>query len=162
MIARKIGGSQRFGGSSSLSVECDCSSGPLLLTGGLLVRVQPEEPIFSIICGGRIFRPIFTLPFPRPFHAGFSLALESSRMLGHRRSLFMLIFSQPVHVQYDPVGEGHESVFTPPLRRSEPRQNSRRSRRQTNPLLTVAKRIVQTRRTTFSKGRRSTGVSNRF
>ena len=39
--------------------------GAVLLTGGLLVRVQPEEPIFSIICGRPPFRLIFTLPFWR-------------------------------------------------------------------------------------------------
>src|SRR5882762_3276891 len=34
-------------GSSSLSVDPDCASVSLLLTGGLLVRVQPEEPPFQ-------------------------------------------------------------------------------------------------------------------
>src|SRR5262245_55919171 len=42
-----------------------------LLTGELLVRVQPEEPILSRICGRWIFRPIFTLPFSKPISRGF-------------------------------------------------------------------------------------------
>ena len=48
-----------------------------LLTGGLLVRVQPEEPLLSIIYGRRIFRPIFTLPFCERISRGFFV---SSRM----------------------------------------------------------------------------------
>ena len=42
-----------------------------LLTGGLLVRVQPEEPVLSRIYGHSIFRPIFTLPFSEPISCGF-------------------------------------------------------------------------------------------
>jgi hypothetical protein len=42
-----------------------------LLTGGVLVRIQPEEPFFSTICGRRIFRLIFTLPFFEPISCGF-------------------------------------------------------------------------------------------
>ena len=35
------------------------------------VRVQPEEPVFSRICGHSIFRPIFTLPFSESISCGF-------------------------------------------------------------------------------------------
>ena len=45
-------------GSSSSSVDRDGTSEPQLLTGGLLVRVQPEEPVFSnklteVVCDRR-------------------------------------------------------------------------------------------------------------
>jgi len=39
--------------------------------------------------------------------------MEATRMLAHRRSRFMLISSQSVHVQYDPVGEGHDCQNQP-------------------------------------------------
>jgi hypothetical protein len=50
--------------------------------------------------------------FRAQFHAGFSSLLERTRMVAHRRSRFILISSQPVHVQHDPVGESRETVFT--------------------------------------------------
>jgi hypothetical protein len=43
-------------GSSSLFVDADGASGPLLLTGGLLVRVQPEEPLFATSIDTRLTR----------------------------------------------------------------------------------------------------------
>ena len=42
----------------------------MLLTGGLLVRIQPEEPIFATTCERLTFRRI-TLPFLEPISCGF-------------------------------------------------------------------------------------------
>jgi hypothetical protein len=47
-----------------------------LLTGGLLVRVQPEEPIKSTSYGQRMFLLIFTLPFFEPISCGFFVSAE--------------------------------------------------------------------------------------
>jgi hypothetical protein len=47
-----------------------------------------RDPLFGINAGFVALCLISTRS-SRPFHAGFSLALESSRMLAHRRSLFM-------------------------------------------------------------------------
>ena len=61
-------------------------------------------------------------PFPSAFHAGFSFALKSSRMLAQRQLLLALISSQPIHLQYDPVGEsrhGPLSVHSLELRASK-------------------------------------------
>jgi hypothetical protein len=37
--------------------------------------------------------------------------IEGTRMLARRRSRFMLISSQPFHVQHYPLGEGRDSSF---------------------------------------------------
>jgi hypothetical protein len=64
----------------------------------------------SITCGHRIFVVSSRCPFQSPFHAGFSSLIERSRMLA-ARSRFMLISSQLVHVQDDPVGESRKIGF---------------------------------------------------
>src|SRR3989442_9399872 len=58
---------QSWDGSSSPSVTPGGSSGRLLLTGGLLVRIQPEEPFFFGKSSTRPFEIRFTRkPFDIP------------------------------------------------------------------------------------------------
>jgi hypothetical protein len=95
--------------------------GAELLTGGLLVRIRPEEPAQQL-ADDKSFAGSSRCPFPSAFHAGFSFALKSSRMLAQRQLLLALISSQPIHLQYDPVGEsrhGPLSVHSLELRASK-------------------------------------------
>src|SRR6266850_5432768 len=52
-------------------------------------------------------------PFPSPFHASLSSRRKSNRMLASPRSDFPIIFSQPLHVQHDPVGESAMASHRP-------------------------------------------------
>jgi hypothetical protein len=69
-----------------------------------------SQPLQQLVNDARFVVPS-RYPFRGRFHAGFSLAIECTRMLATRRSRFMLVSSQPGHVQRDPAGEGHEVVF---------------------------------------------------
>src|SRR4029077_106803 len=87
-----------------------------LLTGGLLVRIQPEEPIFSIICGRPTFRLIFTSPFSKPVLCGFFFGAKKHPDARVSGVTDRPDFLQPPLVQPDPPGERSQQRFHPPLR----------------------------------------------
>jgi hypothetical protein len=80
-----------------------------LLTGGLLVRIQPEEPL-SFTYGGRTFRLIFTSHFLKPVSCGCFVRGQKRPDARASAITFPDHFPEPLHVQHDPVGESHHSL----------------------------------------------------
>jgi len=72
-----------------------------LLTGGLLVRIQPEEQSFQQVADDDAFAWSSHCPFPSAFQAGLSSMTESTRMLALQQLLRAPLSSELVHVQDD-------------------------------------------------------------